>query len=248
MYRSAISAYHAEIEGGKIGAHPIIKSLMAGIFNLRMPRPRYKVIWDVDQVLEILRKTPKNEDISLKMLTYKTAMVIALVTAGRCSELKYMNTDMMANNENKYIFYFDTPLKQTRGRKTPKPLEIYRFEKEESICPVNLLGTYIKRTDQYRNNNQNKQLFISIIKPHKPVSNTTIACWIKQILKMTGIDTTIFKGHSSRAASTSKVASKGACLKDILQRGHWSSNSVWQRFYNKDIENATQRFQKALMG
>ena len=49
---------------------------------------------------------------------------------------------------------------------------------------------------------------------------------------MAGIDTNQFKGHSTRAASTSKAAEKGVSISYILKQAHWSQES-FQKFYNK---------------
>ena len=34
-----------------VGQHPLVTSLMAGIFNSRSPQPRYVFVWDVQVVL-----------------------------------------------------------------------------------------------------------------------------------------------------------------------------------------------------
>ena len=39
VYRSALSTHHPEIDGFKVGQHPLIIKLMKGAFNTRPPRP-----------------------------------------------------------------------------------------------------------------------------------------------------------------------------------------------------------------
>ena len=80
------------------------------------------------------------------------------------------------------------------------------------------------------------------------VSNTTVSRWIKESLKLLGIDVSIFKGHSTRAASSSKASKAGLSLADILTRGSSSSSSTWQRFYNKQIMNENDAYQKIVFG
>ena len=60
---------------------------------------------------------------------------------------------------------------------------------------------------------------------------------MKLVLKLVGIVTSLYKAHSSRSASTSKVKILGMSHKDILKRGHWSEASTWQRHYNNEIVN-----------
>ena len=42
-------------------------------------------------------------------------------------------------------------------------------------------------------------LFLSYVKPHKPVTSQRIAHWIKDSLKEAGVDTGTFKAHSVSA-------------------------------------------------
>ena len=56
---------------------------MTGVFNLRPTQPRYKEFWDVALVLDYLRTLMPVSDLSLKQLSYKLAMLIALTQASR---------------------------------------------------------------------------------------------------------------------------------------------------------------------
>ena len=60
-------------------------------------------------------------------------------------------------------------------------------------------------------------LFLSYIKPHGPVTSTTPAGWVKSTLAEAGIDTTKFKAHSSRSASSSAAYEAGVALPDIME-------------------------------
>ena len=71
----------------------------------------------------------------------------------------------------------------------------------------------------------------------------TISGWLKKTLKQTGINTDLFKDHSTRSASGSKASVCGAPLVDILKRGSWSHHSTWQKFYNKHIIQKGHVFQ-----
>ena len=50
-----------------------------------------------------------------------------------------------------------------------------------------------------------KHLLLSFVKPHKEVKKSTISGWVKQVLK----ESKIFKAHSTRSASSSKVGTLG---------------------------------------
>ena len=113
---------------------------------------------------------------------------------------------------------------------------------------VTTLDEYIKCTYQRRAGKRRCQLLLSFIQPYAEVSSSTVSRWIKETLKLAGIDVSILKGHSTRAASSSKSSKAGLSLSDILARGSWSSSSTWQRFYNKEIMNENDLFQKTVFG
>ena len=59
-HRSAISAYHPKIGGIKVGQHDLVIRVMDGVFNGRLPQPRYIDTWDVGQVLEHIQGLGEN--------------------------------------------------------------------------------------------------------------------------------------------------------------------------------------------
>ena len=78
---------------------------------------------------------------------------------------------------------------------------------------------------------ESDQLFVAIIKPHKPVAPCTIARWLKEVLKLSGVDVSVFTAHSTRSASASAAADSGVTTSDILKAADWSTESVFRRFY-----------------
>ena len=97
-------------------------------------------------------------------------------------------------------------------------------------CPVLALREYEARTAPTRGSRS--MLFLSINKPHKPVSSSTIAKWLKSLLNKAGVDTEIFKAHSVQSASTSSAAkcTSGITTGNILKVADWSSEAVFQNF------------------
>ena len=63
------------------------------------------------------------------------------------------------------------------------------------------------------------------------MTSTTIARWLKTILKRAAIDT----AHSFRSAVTSAAHFKGASICDIMKLADWSSPSMFNKFYKKPI-------------
>lgn len=72
---------HDYIEGIPIGQHPLVTHLMKGVYNSRPPKPRYSVTWDVDVVVKYLMSLGPNSSLSLRQLSQKLALLMALVEA-----------------------------------------------------------------------------------------------------------------------------------------------------------------------
>ena len=79
-------------------------------------------------------------------------------------------------------------------------------------------------------------LLLSYIKPHKPVTSQCLANWLKEILGKAGIDTSVFKAHSVRGASSTAVSVKGVLIEDILRTADGSTDSTFRRFYYRPVQ------------
>ena len=82
VYRSAISAFHDQVDGKNLGEHPLISKFMAGVDNLRPPKPKIALsseIWDVDVVLNHLKSWGPNELLTWYFLNLKLVSILSLV-------------------------------------------------------------------------------------------------------------------------------------------------------------------------
>ena len=98
------------------------------------------------------------------------------------------------------------------------------------------LTEYLARTKPLRGDVE--QLLISYVKPYKSVCTSTISRWIKDVMRLSGIDTDIFKSHSVRAATTctSKAKQSLVPIDLILKTAGWSSQSTFAKFYDRAIQ------------
>ena len=143
-YRSAISAYHAPIEGVVIGKQPLIHSLIAGIFNRRPPKPKYTFIWDVEQVLTYIKSLPLDNSICMKDLTQKLTTLLALVAASRASEICSLDINLMGKSPSCYVFTLSKLAKTERQSKLSKDLKFDFFPEDVSLCVELLIYTLIE--------------------------------------------------------------------------------------------------------
>jgi len=247
VYRSALSAYHPEIDGQKAGQHPLMKQFMAGAFNAKPPQPRYTDTWDVDQVLQYLRRIGANAQLTDKQLTLKLAMLMSLTNVTRAQELQCLNPQLMEDHGNSIKFHVAKLTKTKRPSKPHLSFTVREYPDEGNLDVVRCLRIYLARTESWRIDAlRREQLFLALVKPHGPVAPSTISRWLRELMQWSGVDTTKFKGHSVRGAATSKVWNAGMSVAQILEKANWSRANTFWRFYGREVPDKDQ-FQRALL-
>ena len=91
VFRSAISSVHDKVDGAEVGKHPTITRLLKGAFHERPPLPRYTSTWDVNRVLQYLKSLGPSSDLTLKKLTHKLVMLLALTRPSRSADLSSLS-------------------------------------------------------------------------------------------------------------------------------------------------------------
>ena len=150
VIRSAISCYHNHIDGRPVGQHPYIIKLLDGVKTQRPAAEKLPMVWNADQVIYFLKVLGKMECLSLRMLTYKTVMLICLANIPRASDVTGMKLCRMSSLQGRLVIFFDDPRKHERernsnfrSRSAKGPLEIYYFEEDRDLCPVTFLNYYV---------------------------------------------------------------------------------------------------------
>ena len=245
-HRSAISAYHEFVDNQSVGQHPKVCKLLTGVFNKNPPKPRYTFIWDVEQVLDYIKSLPGNTELSNRLLLLKLTMLLFLTSAGRCHEICYLDIPYMIRTSSSIKFYFSKITKSWKKGKAPPSLEIKGFPIDKGLCVVSCIEEYLIRSESWRTKGQ-CQLLLSHLKPHKEVQKSTISGWVKLVLKLAGIDISLFKAHSCRSGSTSKAKVMGLSMEAVLKRGQWSGKSTWQKHYFNPIEDKEPCFESTIL-
>ena len=120
----------------------------------------------------------------------------------------------MTMEDSEITFVIAEKLKHSRPGVHQQPLVFVSYPINKNVPVITHLLEYLKRTSSLRG--ETKQLLISFIKLYKLISTETVSHWIKNFMTTAGIDTNQYKSHSTRAASTSHLASKDYDLKDIM--------------------------------
>ena len=245
VYRSALSAFHPEIEGRKVGQHPTIVRVMLGMFHDRPPRPRYTETWDVDVVLRYLKGKGSPGDLSDRDLTLKLTMLLALTTACRGAEIRVFKVSLVGDKGTEMTLATDELSKTSRPGKKPRSITVVEF-RDHSLDVVGCLRTYLERTKCWRKGDHD-QLLLSFRQPHSAVTTSSIARWLKVVMVEAGIDTQKFKAHSTRGAAVSKARAQGLSVEQILERADWARASTFRRFYHRGLESGALEFQSKVL-
>ena len=143
-----MSATLPPVEGHPVGQHPLVCRLLQGMFNQRPPAPHYKTVWCVDTVVQYIGSTFASADLSLKNLSMKLVMLMALSNASRASDLASLDIRFQQFTPEG-VKFFVPGLTKTRRSGPPKEAFFGRFH-EKSLCPVNTLILYEEKTKDLR--------------------------------------------------------------------------------------------------
>ena len=185
-------------------------------------------------VLQFLKTFSPNSSLTLKEITLKLAMLLALVSIQRKQTLLHLNVNSqyMVKSHDAFVFTLSKHVKQSRPNYSVPPVIIPRYTVDPEIGPYVCLEEYIDRTRSLRHD---EVLLISMIKPHRAVTAPTLARWIKTVVQWSGIDIDLFKPHSTRHASATAAFDAAIPLDDILKKAGWSNANTFRRFYYQHV-------------
>lgn len=246
-YRSAISKNHPLIDSLQVGKHPLIIRHMRAIFNERTPTSKYEFSWDVDIVLNEIVSWGPNEALDIKHLSWKLVMLLALSSAGRASEIGMLNCKYMKQQGSQVLFELPKLTKTCRPGSKTKSIAFNSFLNEKNLCVVTCINDYMSRTQSWREQGDNidrSWLLLSVVKPHHHIVPSSVARWLKETIKKSGFSS-LFTGHSTRSASTSKAKRVGLSTQDVIDQAKWTNESTFMRFYCKPV--ISNNFQQAVL-
>ena len=261
-YRSMISNTLKFKTGNRIGSNPVLSELIRS-FELQQPVQRSLTPkWDLSWVLVCLQKPPFEplDKASKFHVTIKTAFLLALATAKRCSEIHALAMDSQHLRFNQsdgsvslilksgFLAKNQLPSVKPDPIVVPSLARICKWEHTDRLlCPVRALKFYLKMTSSYR---QNRTRLFLPIKGNKDISKDTISRWISYTVKLAyrkltkrDISFLKIKAHEVRALSSSWAFFDKVPLNDILQAAVWNSSSTFAKFYLRDMSQQAQNLQ-----
>lgn len=227
-HRSALSL----ILSTSLSNHPVLGRFLKGISRLRPQTPRYNYVWDPQTVLNYLEHIQTD---SLRSLSQKLITLLALTTAHRIQTLSWIRLPNIFESDSGFQILIEDRVKTSGVNRDQPCLQIPYFKKNPKLCVATTLKEYLCTTKEIRPQDSNL-LFITYKKPYKTVSKQSLSRWVKDTLQQSGIDTTIFKAHSTRHASTSKAFNQRISLEVIRKTAGWTqTSSTFANFYNRPL-------------
>jgi integrase len=212
-----------------------IHRLFRAFKQIQPPTPRYVQTWDITRVLDYIDNQGANEGLLLPDLTRKLVFLLAAVGITRISELANLSQHPLQKLSNAWILRLSRWKKNTNYSKHRVPtLIVPYFPANKNLCPVSCLEAYIRATSPWRSP-ESESLFLSIMKPHNPVTKDTLGRWIRELVAAAGIDIRTFAPHSIRSATASRALKAGVSIPEILKAADWSSEHTFLKYYRRDV-------------
>ena len=242
--RSALATFLPSVEGFPLGKHPLVCLLVKGVYEKNPPAPRYQKFWDVGRVFSMFKAWGKNKDLTLKDLTLKLAMLLLLVSSQRGQTILALNLEGLIVDTS-ITFKMKTLLKHNRLGDRLQTLEFRPYPRCKRLCVVRTIQHYIEKTQELRKGE--KQLLISFAPPHGRISRDTLSRWTLQVMDWAGVNTGLYKSHSTRGASASAGKRLGVGVNLIMKQAGWKSVESFATFYDKEIEVAEGQVAQVLL-
>lgn len=236
--RCALSVILPKLDYMTVGKNEFVCWTVKGANEVNPSQPRYSSFWDVQMVLNLFRKWGRNSTLTTYRMTAKLTVLLLLLTAQRGQTIWRLNVSGLEILPDRMIFRLKHLLKHNRPGDPLDTIIVPSYPKDRCLCPVRAVKMYLKITKDYRGNKD--QLLLSTRPPFQEISRDSVSRWTKNVLNWSGIDTSRFKAHSTRGATTSKATSLGIDLNLLLRQASWKNADTFGKFYNKTIERADE--------
>ena len=167
--------------------------------------------------------------------------LVALTASDRAQTLQALRVDRVSTTPQGLEFVVFDVLKTTKKGRPARVVKCVSWDAPELDVAL-YVHKYIDKTLSFRCRAVRKglgkpnQLFLSYA-TGLPVAKSTISRWLKDVLTLAGIDTSVFSGGSTRGASASAAAWRGASVAQILGAGDWTNLGTYQRFFNWTVDD-----------
>ena len=230
------------------------------IRRMTILRPREQEVlpkWHLSVVLKGLMKPPfaingTDRNISLELLSYKTAFLVALATGARGSELVALSrashnlefTTLASGAKHASIRMVPKFIpKNQRPEIIPEPMKfpgmahLFPNEPERLLCPVRAPGLYIAERAQ---DDSQEKLFVHF-NPATQMFTTHFRRWVRLTYENSSeSELPKIKAHDVRGIFASIAFYRNTPLKELCGLIGWKSSNVFVRHYLRDMAADTE--------
>ncbi|KAF7246172.1 Lamina-associated polypeptide 2, isoform alpha [Varanus komodoensis] len=251
---AAISHFRGPVLGLSVFSHALIRHFLKGLQNLHPPVRPLVLTWSLSVVLHALTEAPFEPlaMTELRLLSWKVAVLVAITSVRRASELSALCVDPPYLNFHKekvvlrtdpaFLSKVATLFHVNRDIVLPAFFPSPSIPIERSLHSLDVrrcLAFYRSHMESFR---KTKLLFIKYSKPDKgaPLSAQRLSKWIVQTIELAyqlaKIDLLIPpKGHYTRAMVASSAFSSGIPLLDICKSATWTTPCTFTKHYRLDV-------------
>lgn len=213
----------------------LVNRFIKGVFKIRPTFPRYTETWDPQPALSHLGKMFPLRSLSLEQLTKKLILLLALASGQRAQTFAKIKLQDIKKYDDRIEITITEILKTSAANKPQPKIILPSFQEKVELCIATTILFYIQKTEHIRGKNHN-YLLLTHKKPHHTASTQTVSRWIKEAMTLCGIDTDIFKSHSTRHAATSAGFRSGISIEKIREAAGWTQKSQsFAKFYNRPL-------------
>ena len=193
---------------------------MKGVFKSKPPKPKYACTWNVQSALSFLESLEPLEDLTLKQLSYKTVLLLALTSAARAREISSLDLTYSLKKEGSWKFTLPTQTKTSRLGHPVRKIFLPSFPGNLKKCcaqPYSLRGEdeevayFLKATR------------VSQFPLQSYFQSFTKLCQANLTAGRNWITAVGYTGHSTRGASASAATAAGLSVELILEAAEWAS-------------------------
>ena len=244
--RTALSFLFTSCGVPNITKHHFIQKFIKSAFQTRPPKPHLKVTWNPRIVLDHIKSLPPSSWVNIPHCAQRALMLLLLSTACRKQELLLMDIrpEYMLIEENMITVSLTKPCKNLSAANPNQGFQLIHVRKnlkERDLCLYTAIYHYLKLT-AYKHSSTS--LFVSSLPPFAAAKSGTLLNWAKQLLEQAGVNTRVFKPHSTRAATTSNAFAAGLPLDMILGWARWTSADSFAKHYKQLLSADAATFRR----
>ena len=199
--------------------NPLLRALKR---KCNSSQPRYFSFYDATDPLRQLAETNLNWS-SVPIVRLQLILSLRFLMLCRNIDLARMYRTFSMVGDKAFI------LVQRKGWKSPQWEALVQVPSVPQIFPWTLLKAYVQLTHQQVQ--PGTFVFISLHPPYKPLSANCIGSLTRHGLDQLGIDTKIWKPHSTRGAGVTMLKHLGMTSEEVCEVGKWKNVGAFTSHY-----------------